>query len=327
MKRFLFWFVVVLAAVVLLRANERGRHEVRNARSVVIHRVNGSGGPHQVVVVGRNGGKVVSIDERGITVVDRGTPVVRNTLRPRQVERDVDDADEADDDGATPDVQLPERVFVDDLPVPVVPGSRVTEAQATPPKPPAPPTPPRARVHVRAVRPPVPPVPPTPHVAPRPPAPPTPPADPLVVKGRRSATEDRARDDARNLFVQEIRRRIEPDVPKGWPIPEPMTDGLIRQVSIRPIERDYGTVYEAELTAAFGPAQRAEIVEAYRHEQTVKKLWVLASLFAAVLIGLAAVSGYIRADEATKGYYTNRLRLATAVGAGAAGVALYRWLA
>ena len=45
------------------------------------------------------------------------------------------------------------------------------------------------------------------------------------------------------------------------------------------------------------------------------------------LICLAAVSGYIRAAEATKGYYTNRLRILTAAGVGAAGVIIYQMFA
>ena len=45
-----------------------------------------------------------------------------------------------------------------------------------------------------------------------------------------------------------------------------------------------------------------------------------------VLICLAAISGYIRADEATKGYYTNRLRMLAAAGVGAAGVIIYQML-
>ncbi len=47
---------------------------------------------------------------------------------------------------------------------------------------------------------------------------------------------------------------------------------------------------------------------------------------ALALVGLAVLSGYIKADEATKGYYTNRLRLAAAAGLGAAGVVAYRFL-
>ena len=53
----------------------------------------------------------------------------------------------------------------------------------------------------------------------------------------------------------------------------------------------------------------------------------LGGALAFVLICLAAVSGYIRADEATKGYYTNRLRMLAAAGVGAAGVVIYRMVA
>jgi hypothetical protein len=42
------------------------------------------------------------------------------------------------------------------------------------------------------------------------------------------------------------------------------------------------------------------------------------------LMCLASVSGYIRADEATKGYYTNRLRMLAAAGVGAGGVLIYQ---
>ena len=57
-----------------------------------------------------------------------------------------------------------------------------------------------------------------------------------------------------------------------------------------------------------------------------RRLGFLGSLLALVLIALSALSAYIRADEATKGYYTNRLRLAAAAGLGVAGVAAYRFL-
>ena len=39
---------------------------------------------------------------------------------------------------------------------------------------------------------------------------------------------------------------------------------------------------------------------------------------------LAACSGYIRADEATKGYYTNRLRMLVAAAVGAGSVLIYQ---
>jgi len=151
-------------------------------------------------------------------------------------------------------------------------------------------------------------------------------AEPLVVKGLRSATEERARNDARARLVSVVTERLEPEVPRTWRVPARLIDGLVQEVHVTPVVRDYGTVYEAEMRADFSPPRRAEIVSAYRHEQTLKKLGVLGGLLAFVLICLATVSGYIRADEATKGYYTNRLRFAAAAGVGAAGVLAYQWM-
>jgi hypothetical protein len=58
-----------------------------------------------------------------------------------------------------------------------------------------------------------------------------------------------------------------------------------------------------------------------------RRLGLLGGGLGFVLACLATVSGYIRADEATKGYYTNWLRLASATGVGAAGVLIYQMLA
>ena len=106
-----------------------------------------------------------------------------------------------------------------------------------------------------------------------------------------------------------------------------MVDGMIQEIIVIPHERDYGTVYEATLKVNVSPAMRARLVAAYHREQVMERLAVLGAVLAFVLVLLAAVSGYIRADEVTKGYYTNRLRLAAAAGVGAAGLAIYRWLA
>jgi hypothetical protein len=253
------------------------------------------------VTVEDGGRKVVYIDDRGVTVTE---------TRP---DRDRDD-DEGDDRFRP---RPPARVTVDGLPVPVVPGTRVTDARIEPPAPPAPPRPPKAakpprapKVQVRVARP----------VAQ------TEPAELRTVAGRLSATEERARKDARARLDEEIAKWLAPDVPRSWKVPGPMVSGLIREVRVAPRDRDYGTLYEATMRVDLSPARRAGIVAAFRHEKTVQKLTLLGGLLAFVLICLATLSGYIRADEATRGYYTNRLRLAAAAGVGAAGVLIYQWL-
>jgi hypothetical protein len=333
MKRFFFWFVVVLVAIYLVRSNRRSE-PVRPAviyRSVgpdgraigarhpgVLHQINGPDGqptePRRFLVLEQDGQRVILIDDRGAAV--------NETVSHRDAVNGRDD---------TRVVRIPDRVFVDDLPVPVVPGSRVTEAQTSTPKPPVPPRPPapprQPRGHIHVGRPPIP---PRLAVAPAP----VRPVELVSVKGRISATEQRAHDDARVQLETRLREWLDPDVPKAWKVPVPLVDGLVREVRVTPVSapsdpvaKDYGPMYEAEMRVDLSTPRRAEIVQAYQHEQTLKKLGVLGGLFAFVLVCLATVSGYIRADEATKGYYTNRLRLAATVAAGAAGVAVYRWLA
>ena len=65
-------------------------------------------------------------------------------------------------------------------------------------------------------------------------------------------------------------------------------------------------------------------IKVYNHELVGRRLVNLGGSLAFILICLAAVSGYIRADEATKGYYTNRLRMLAAAGVGAGGVLIYQ---
>ena len=201
------------------------------------------------------------------------------------------------------------------LPVPVVPGSRTTEARAEPPSPRHP-----ALRRPRHLHPGI-------TVVPDPVRPPTAkPADLLTVTGRLSATEERAREDARAKLERLLSERLAPGVPRQWKAPSELINGTIRLTQVVPVSRDYGTVYEATITADFSAPRLAEIVDVYHRQQVVDRLVTLGALLAFVLACLAAVSGYIKADEATKGYYTTRLRLASAAGVGAAGVIIYRML-
>ena len=197
--------------------------------------------------------------------------------------------------------------------MPIVPGTRVTQAEA---RPPAPAVPPRMMVNVRNVQAPraVPPI--LPAVA-----------QPTVVEGQISATEDRAEADARAALREKAADWLEPDVPRTWTIPIPLLQSLIVDTKYTPEDKPYGTLYWAKLSVDFSPDRRATLVNAYTHELIQHRLMSLGGALAFVLIGLAAVSGYIRADEATKGYYTNRLRMVAAAGVGAAAVILYRMVA
>jgi len=315
MKRFAFWFILGLVGLAAVRANHRHVREERD-RAVRAHRVAQS---RKFISVESNGKRVV-INGDGVSVSDLARNDDENDDRVAGEGRAVSSPQvvDIDDEG---------RVTVEGLPVPVVPGTRTTEAVAEPPKPPKP-----AKIRVRNVRAPKSPVPPRPPVPPKPPefmarVDDTAGVEPTVVAGLISATEDRARANAFARFRKALAKQLAPDVPPTWNVPERLVKSLKPEVTVTPHPRDYGTMYTAEVSAKVSPGRRAKIVEAYRHERRVEKLTYAGGGLGFLLVCLGVMSGYIRADVATKGYYTNKLRLAAAAGVGAAGVLIYQAVA
>ena len=150
-----------------------------------------------------------------------------------------------------------------------------------------------------------------------------------TIKGRLSATRERALADARLQLERALASWLAPEVPHQWAIPKDLVDGMIRANHVEPVARDLGlsdfkdlkVVYEAGYLVDFSPSRRERIVEIYTRDLVARRMTLLGGGLGLALIGLAGLAGYIRADEATKGYYTNRLRLLAAAGVGAGGVA------
>lgn len=193
------------------------------------------------------------------------------------------------------------------LPVPIVPGTRLTDAEASPPQ---------------AI--------PTQFVS-RPAAEGTTASSPTStrqeVAGEICANEDRARADALRVLRFRVAEWLGPEIPSTWEPPAPLLESMIVATRIEPFVRDYGRLYTATFTVDFTPNHRRELIAAHERERVHDRLNILAGILAFILLGLAAISGYIRADEATKGYYTNHLRMLAAASVGAAGVVVYRMLA
>ncbi len=194
----------------------------------------------------------------------------------------------------------------------------------------------------------VPSAPPFPGAPPEPPAPPTlafeaekpaeaaktsvaktqsPESDIRKIAGQISATEDRAKDDARRALQVAVQQWLGADVPASWTPPARLIDRMIRSTHIQAVIKEYGTLYIAELEVDTSPARRNAIVETYNRELVRHRLLTLGGSLAFVLTCLAAFAGYVRADEATKGYYTNGLRTLVAASIGAAGVLIYQIVA
>jgi hypothetical protein len=98
---------------------------------------------------------------------------------------------------------------------------------------------------------------------------------------------------------------------------------MVLNTRFEPVVRDYGTLYVAELEFDASPQRRAALVAAYNHELVQRRLITLGGTLAFILSCLAVVCGYIRTDEVTKGYYTNRLRLLAAAGVAGAAAIIY----
>lgn len=212
------------------------------------------------------------------------------------------------------------RELVDEIPVPIVPGTRVINAAIEPPTAPEPPErPERAERPRRSGR--------RGHEAKPVPVKTVAVTNisvPRSIAGRLSATETRAKADARLQLDREVAEWLVPEIPPSWKAPDDLVNQLVTKIHVKPIAKDYGTVYEATLDVNLSSQHRATFLEAYYNDVVRHRLASLGALLGFILTCLAALAGYIRADEATKGYYTNGLRAVAAAGVGAAGVLLYQ---
>jgi hypothetical protein len=178
-----------------------------------------------------------------------------------------------------------------------------------------------------------------------------------VLIGRVSVSEDRARQDLRKTLEREVSEWIAADVPPTWKVPAPLINRMVRGSYVQKVTRNLKptpgeaipapeaetgaessssldvpglenlyTLYRAGQQVDFSPQRKARIIEAYRKDLATQRMQRMGAGLALALGLLAVMSGYIRADEATRGYYTNRLRLAAVAGLGVAGVAAYRFL-
>lgn len=173
-----------------------------------------------------------------------------------------------------------------------------------------------------------------------------------VLLGQISASPERALADLRKRVDGEVADWLAADVPGTWATPSRLLDRMVLGTHIKPVTwslqpkagevglkapaadgdalaglDEFHTLYRAGQKLDFSDDRRAEFVEAYRRDVASARMRRSGAVIAVILAVLAATSLYVRADEATKGYYTNRLRMLAALGLGMAGVAAYRYWA
>lgn len=204
---------------------------------------------------------------------------VRDALR--QAREEIQESfDDPDLDPAT------DRENADDLPVPIIRGSRVVDAQLETPAPAA--------------------------------------ASVQTITGLLSATEARALAEAKTALDRTVAHWLEPDVKAPWTPPANLVKSTVLASTTKLIHKDYGDLYATELKLDLSPEKRRAFLSVYSREVVRGRMITLGGGLGFILVCLAVVSGYIRADEATRGYYTQRLRLLAAAGVGAAGVMIYQ---
>lgn len=141
------------------------------------------------------------------------------------------------------------------------------------------------------------------------------------------ATPEHASQEAKRALDEFVSKWVRSHgVPESWRAPKPLLDQVARINPVTAIDKEYGTVYVQKVTVDVSEHQRARLIGAYDHEVARRRFVILAQVLFFVAICLGVIAGYIRADEATKGYYTNYLRVAAVAGLGAAGAAMYHVL-
>ena len=157
----------------------------------------------------------------------------------------------------------------------------------------------------------------------------------LVLVGRLSISEARAKDDLRLTLNRAIGDWLAADAPTDWVPPKKLVDRMVLSTFIQEaappksavvagLDESY-KMYRAGQKLDFSGTRRADFLKHYHRDVASARMKRSAGVIGVVLATLALISIYIRADEATKGYHTNRLRVLVLAGLGVAGVVAYRY--
>lgn len=155
-----------------------------------------------------------------------------------------------------------------------------------------------------------------------------------TVTGRRYATPQESVDDALRQAAYEARKYLEQAAPRPvrWEVPVSFVqDRLVQDQYVAQVDWEAEGVdsppfaepmYQAHLLIELTPEKRQTLSQMWQEDVLGQRIRWLAAGSAFVLVLLAALAGYLRLDEATRGYYSGRLKLAAVAVVGVAGVAL-----
>ena len=93
------------------------------------------------------------------------------------------------------------------------------------------------------------------------------PKDTRLLTGLISATEERAKNEARKQLEKEVTEWLEPaGVPPSWKPSARQIDAMILETTVEPVVKDYGTLYVAKLRLDVSPERQATFTESYKRQ-------------------------------------------------------------
>ena len=152
-----------------------------------------------------------------------------------------------------------------------------------------------------------------------------------VVASELWATRDEARDDVlekASVRALEFAADSVPKLRNKWQVPTWLVrDRLLREpIFVEEVDWTYGTMYRAHALLDLSPQKREALLSAWHEVVLRERLAQIGGGLAFVFISLVTLFGYLRLDDATRGYYTRWLFTgAAALVAGSAAV-LYTWI-
>ena len=162
------------------------------------------------------------------------------------------------------------------------------------------------------------------------------PAHSEVVKGELWATPDAARDDVLEKASDralEFAAEVAPRLATRWHVPtwlvrEQMLKEPIYVEEIEAVSPDwhFGPMYRAHLLIDLAPAKRDVLLATWHGEVLHERLGQIGGGAAFIFICLVTLFGYLRLDDATRGYYSKWLITGAATLVAGSAAVLYTWV-
>jgi hypothetical protein len=152
-----------------------------------------------------------------------------------------------------------------------------------------------------------------------------------AISGKLWATRDEARDDVIEMAAArtlEFAAESVPRIKHRWQVPAHLVRDhfLSEPIFIEEVEWTYGPMYRAHALIDLAPEKR-DLLLAQWHEVVLReRLEQIAGGLAFVFVCLITLFGYLRLDEATRGYYTRWLFAGASTLVAGSAAALYTWL-